>query len=330
MSVRFFQSTDSGAPVLTGEAGSLAALLKACLVDGYGEMTPPGGWEALTGPSGQKAAFRSTDAGATGIWLHLDDSAPATPQFANVRCYETLTELDVNGDPSGWAGQFPSAGSQSVCGIRKSNTSDTTPRPWSVAADSRFVYLFIEWNHATYSGGQVKTGCSFFGDLVTHRQGDAYHYLVRMDSANSGSDPGASGFNSGATLNSSPFTVLDPNHWLARRFDQTGGFVGATKVGEFTSGNGGVGTGGYAYPNPADNSLVIAPLVVNEQGGVLRGILPGVYQPLHARPLSHLSELASPTGLPGRTLKAVGVSVSTSTSPVALGEYLVDVTGPWR
>ena len=35
-SVKFFSSTQAGAPVLNGTAGALKALLDACLVDGFG------------------------------------------------------------------------------------------------------------------------------------------------------------------------------------------------------------------------------------------------------------------------------------------------------
>lgn len=38
--VKWFASTDTGAPVLNGVAGSLIAVLKACLVDGYNAQTP--------------------------------------------------------------------------------------------------------------------------------------------------------------------------------------------------------------------------------------------------------------------------------------------------
>lgn len=38
-SVKVFQSTDTGAPSLSGTAGSLISLLDACLIDGYGSVT---------------------------------------------------------------------------------------------------------------------------------------------------------------------------------------------------------------------------------------------------------------------------------------------------
>ena len=40
MTVRVYRWDDASAPVLTGEVGKLAALLKACLVTGYGAKNP--------------------------------------------------------------------------------------------------------------------------------------------------------------------------------------------------------------------------------------------------------------------------------------------------
>ena len=46
-----FKSTDSGAPVLDGQAGSLVTLLDACLVTGYGSKTALGWAKAFTASS---------------------------------------------------------------------------------------------------------------------------------------------------------------------------------------------------------------------------------------------------------------------------------------
>lgn len=45
--VTLFTSNDEGAPVLSASAGSLKALLKACLVTGYGNKTRAGLGNAL-------------------------------------------------------------------------------------------------------------------------------------------------------------------------------------------------------------------------------------------------------------------------------------------
>jgi hypothetical protein len=42
MTVRVYRSTDASAPVLTGQVGSLTALLDAVLVNGYGALSAAG------------------------------------------------------------------------------------------------------------------------------------------------------------------------------------------------------------------------------------------------------------------------------------------------
>ena len=40
MAVTVYRSTDASAPLLTNSNGSLIAVLRACLVDGYGSKPP--------------------------------------------------------------------------------------------------------------------------------------------------------------------------------------------------------------------------------------------------------------------------------------------------
>ena len=41
MSIHVYKSTDTGAPSLDGQAGSLLAVIRACLVDGFGSLSVP-------------------------------------------------------------------------------------------------------------------------------------------------------------------------------------------------------------------------------------------------------------------------------------------------
>jgi len=51
-----YQSTDSGAPALSGQAGSLLEVLDACLVNGYGGKAAAGWGIAFS--SGNKRVYR--------------------------------------------------------------------------------------------------------------------------------------------------------------------------------------------------------------------------------------------------------------------------------
>lgn len=55
--VKWFASSFRGAPTLNGQAGTLVATLKACLVDGFGEVTP----SAVTVSGGVATATHSAD-----------------------------------------------------------------------------------------------------------------------------------------------------------------------------------------------------------------------------------------------------------------------------
>lgn len=51
MPVTVYRSTDAGAPVLSNSNGSLIAVLKACLVDGYSSKASAGWTAPFTGTS---------------------------------------------------------------------------------------------------------------------------------------------------------------------------------------------------------------------------------------------------------------------------------------
>lgn len=79
--VKFYQSTDSGAPSLSGAAGSLLALLDACLVDGYGSVTLTSLEVASNVATGVVSGGHGfTAVGATGPVLRV---AGATPSGLN-------------------------------------------------------------------------------------------------------------------------------------------------------------------------------------------------------------------------------------------------------
>ena len=71
MTVRVYQSTDTSAPVLTGVAGSLIALLDAVLVAGYGTQTAAGWTKPFNGIN--KGVYKH--AGSNGYFRFVDDAS---------------------------------------------------------------------------------------------------------------------------------------------------------------------------------------------------------------------------------------------------------------
>jgi len=89
-----YTSTDAGAPQLTGQAGSLLALLRAVLVNGYSTgatAKAPLGWtQEFSGTN--KAVFRNNPTTGSGYRLRIDDTQA---REARMRAYTTMTNVDT-------------------------------------------------------------------------------------------------------------------------------------------------------------------------------------------------------------------------------------------
>jgi hypothetical protein len=87
MTVRVYRSTDASAPVLTGQVGSLTALLDAVLVNGYGALTAAG-WsinQTTTNKRGYKQNLTGSN-NTSGMLLYVDDTGPALAPRARRGC----------------------------------------------------------------------------------------------------------------------------------------------------------------------------------------------------------------------------------------------------
>lgn len=94
-----YKSTDPGAPLLSGQAGALAMLLDALLVDGYGSganRKPGMGWSRAFSGSNVRV-FRNAPITGTGFYLRVDDTAQRS---ALLRGFATMSDIDVGTDPT--------------------------------------------------------------------------------------------------------------------------------------------------------------------------------------------------------------------------------------
>lgn len=319
MGVKCFYSTDSGAPSLTGQSGSLVNLLKKCLVDGYGSKAPLG-WTGLYSSDYARGGFQP--ALGSKMWLYCADLTGDTTSVKYAACYgmETLTGFDGSKNPTGTTNRFPSA-AQMAKGTFwwKSTTADGVARPWWLIGDEYCFYMGVDYstNGAWYSN-------YFFGDFISYRLGDAYNCMIVGDTTE-GSQTNYFCYCDGAYGGgSSTFSK-----YMARDYTNLGlsllTFWDAPMVGSSYFGYRGV-----IYPNPVNNGLVIAgPPTVHELaagGNILRGRMPGLYYPAHPRSLVHGITVAGIDGLSGRTLQHF-LATNGSNTNAAL---LLDITGPWR
>lgn len=373
-SVRYFDSTMSGAPALSGTAGALVGVLDACLVNGFGQVTlnslvvqdnvasgtvsaghgfsmirgannvspgvgpvirvagatpaalngdwrladapnsttfsfatdgianqtatgtitaqrAPAGWtKAYSGTN--KAAYARPSPQATAMLLRVDD-APA--QFPVILMYESMTDVDTG------AGRCPDTGTSYYFG--KSSTADTTARAWRVWADHRAIYLLARTDANNWQAGL------FFGDLGSYKPGDAYACaLIAHPSANAtGYLYELAGSSNGARL--------------ARSYSQTGGNVALARYSHQRCSSQ-IGGAGNPYPG-IDGAIHIAVVEAWESSTAARGVMPGLWCPVHALNPPDLTLVDNIPQLPGRQLLA---SVFCNN----IYRALIDLTGPWR
>lgn len=349
--VKVFKSTDTGAPGLAGQAGSLIALLDAVLVNGYnsgsvtsitrsgstatvtraghgfqngdcvliegadqaeynGEFyisnvatdtfdftvsgtpaTPATGTiTAKRAPAGWLKSFSGTNkavyrqGGGNQFYLRVDDAGTTT---ARVVGYEAMTDVDTGTAP------FPT-GAQISGGLYflKSDTANSTVREWVITAIDRLFHFLVRVS-ATNST-QVVGHC--FGDIKTHKSGDAYHTcIIGLTGTN---------YTSNKYADISLVNSTVSGHYLARSYTQLGSSAPCGKHSDNAKINDSVaGKSGLLFPNPVDGGLYLAPLWLHEVNA-LRGLLPGVWAPLHAQPLTHWDTFEGAGALAGKTFLA--------------------------
>lgn len=366
--VKYFNSTMTGAPALSNVAGNRITLLDACLVNGFGSVTldslvvasnvatgtysaghgfamvgntgpvitiggaTPSGlngeWriasvpttstftfatagitdQTATGtitakrsPAGfekafsgtNKAAYRSLNEAGTRLYLRFDDDYTT---YARIRGYEIMSNVDTG------TGPFPTDAQMSGGGYLFA--ANGTNRAWSLFSDGRMVYLFCDTNgNASYWGGSV------FGDIDSYAAVDSYACALIYVTSSSSS------LNNLYAINTTTGSVL------ARSYTQLGSSILSARYSHGKTS--GLGSGGQAYPAPVDNSIHLWPVECWESTTLARGLMPGLWNPVHSASSPHGTVVTDIENLPGRTLLVHSINAA---------NYLcaIDLTGPWR
>lgn len=350
MTVRVYRSTDASAPVLTGQVGSLTALLDAVLVNGYGALAAAGWTIAQT--TANKRGYKQNTSGSNntaGMVLYIDDTASGAggAKEALFCGWETLTAITPTG-----TGQFPST-AQAGLGmlvIRKSATADATRREWTIVANGQTIYLFIETGD--FIAPTLAAFTTIWGDFKSYRANDQYAVGI----------VGRNAVNSAAATNES-FAVVAPisawnlankafGHYIARHWSGQGGSTGCCKFIDWSKLGFGTTQGGWSSdaqtamggstsimpgryntgqnfpgPNGADGSLFLSPLYISHSWAY-RGYWPGLWVPLHDRPLNHNDVVTVASGnLNGKTLLCQQPLVYLSGNDY--GNVLVETSDTW-
>jgi hypothetical protein len=158
------------------------------------------------------------------------------------------------------------------------------------------------------------TGANYaFGDFVSYKPAEAYGCWSIAQLASITTDSTGFGFINGAA-----------SGYAARSYTQLEGpaILNRRGIGPQTV----MGYQGPAYPSIVDNGLSLhGPIITMEGTTAIRGYLPGVYQPLQDKPLTHGTIVENVDGFPGgRCLLLTGGAGA------AEARTAFDITGPWR
>lgn len=329
MAPTVYKSTDASAPVLTGQVGSLLAVLDAVLVIGYGAKAAAG-WSKPFANSANKGCYRI--GGGSLLNLTVDDSGPnATSGAREAQCrgFETLSSVSAG------TGAFPTT-TQLASGIiiRKSATADATANPWVIVADALTAYVFIDTKDFTGYGGFM------FGDIYSLKSGDAYRCMIigrtvaasQLDSDDHLQDLFAPAI-AAANLT---------GHYMPRNTQgdlQSSATIGAAQVGKHAADGvkstnlllattDRMGNGMVMYPNPYDGSIMLSRVWVHEGAKemIVRGRLRGFWDFLHPAsvPVNDGDTFSGQGDLNGKTFVIV--------KPVADGDglYVLETSNTWE
>lgn len=280
MPVTVYSSTDVGAPVLTGEAGSLIAVLDACLVNGYGTKTAAG-WTKPFADSSNTAVYRS-GSGSQAYFKFFDDGSSTTlgAKVCQILGYSSMSDIST--------GTLATSSSTSALTyVWKSASPDNTPRPWKVIATDKGCYIVIQ-------NGMVqpytKSFVGYFGDYVS--------YDPSISTTNFGIWMGSNGSNDSLTVSSTTQGALQNGLYVYSEFSDSAAThaTGSRKNCLFFLGSLGGSTGdnsdytfdpNYSYPlvtTPSNGVLLLSPVYIMEgedaASAKCLGHLPGYFKPL--------------------------------------------------
>lgn len=280
-------STMGGFSGIGNTAGSLITVLDAVLL--------VSGWEKVFTAT-NKAVYRSLSAQSNKLYLRIDDT---TASGSRVRGYEAMTDIDTEAVPG--VGLFPTEAQ--IAGGGWCYKSGAAGRPWRLVTDGRSIYFFTDpAGNASWAGGFC------FVEMASYTQADAFGTLLIYSSAET---------------NSWVFHQLGvaTQAVIARSYTQTGGAVLCARYSHPK--NTALGAGGQTYPAPADNSLHLWPVECWEGAGTLaRGMMPGLWCPVHSAGVAQGATFSDFPQLPDRTLIIQTTGASTN-------RCAIDITGPW-
>lgn len=317
MAVTIYQSSDASAPVLSGQVGAWIGVLDACLVNGYGAKGAAGWAKAFTGTN--LAAYRA--ASGNRLYLAVDDTNAQEARFVG---YETMSAVTTGTNP------FPTTAQ--VSGgmyMRKSETANSTARPWVlIASDTGFMF-FPDSNGTLWTtdpGTIGKSGDMYFGDLVSFKPSDAYGTIIIGATATSNSLSNFGRKSQQGVL----LWAADAGHYLARNQAQSVGSIACSKWCPMVNSPSAImGNDNMSpYPDTVSGGMLISPILISETNGgtnqLVRGRLPGVWAPCHNLPAAHADTMTGSGDTSGKSFLIASVYVGSTK-----GRAILETSNTW-
>ena len=245
-------------------------------------------------------------------YLRIDDSSTL---YARLVGYGAMTDINSGTEP------FPTA-SQIASGLymQRSSTADlTNAREWILIADDRSFYLWVGYN-STYP--YTDAPMMGFFDYPSTRSGDAYNTALLAPNSNA-----ATGFRF-SFLNTYVQLVSTGGMYGLRSYTQIGTSVELSRISDYSKGytQANMGATGLVFPHPPDGALYQSPVWIVEPAStvansIIRGVMPGIWNPLHLRPLAHADVYFGTGSLAGKMFLALNIQ------PTA--QVMVEIGGTW-
>ena len=358
--VKWFTSDMPGAPALSGTAGTLIAVLDACLLNGFGSVT----LTSLTVSGGVATAVKAGHGFLDYVVLLIDGSTPAV-----LNGKKRIARIDANSfafDATGVADQVatgtitakvaPAGWTKAYSGTNKAAYARPYPASASLlrvddtpAQYSTLIMYETMSDVDTGTGPAPASGAYYFGKSSavssTARQwrlfadAQSIYLFVKNDGTNwygalefgdlivyKSGDAYASILHA-STSATYVFAYHVMSSWglLSRSYSQLGSPVSVTAYSHsrFTQ----LGINTQAYPAPADNSFHAWPIELWEGTSLARGLAPGIWNPIHTGPSAGgPTDGMIVTDIPQLNGRSVMVQALYNLS----ASCAIDITGPWR
>lgn len=284
---KYYASSDASAPVLTGQNGTMIALLEAILVNGYGSKAAAGWTKPYS--TTNIAVFQMASGGTNCVLRVLDDGSTPTSAAREAQCRaaESASGHSTIADP------FPLTANiaDGVNIWRKSTTADSTARVWKCVADGRFFALWVE--HSS-----TQSELHMFGDLEPVYPGDAYCcFMMTRGTANSASLTQVFASNPSALGDS--ISSFRSAMMRTANGSLKGEAASPLRAGSNNFGNSGNTTTVADYPNPHTSKMHLLQAMVVSQGtngavtasdgAMIRGWIPFVFEPMHGLDFTNMA-----------------------------------------